>query len=153
MHVTWSTTLRVHNMISKLDISWLHVACTLYRTLSKPFCNIKGIMQIWGGGLKLCMVYKQFGYMLLYVEVWSVSTQWSRRQIHLGILRSVANSTIGHTNVRVLATCRAIFLALNSIGSHFGCLHPLTSLKLYCPLCLPIMHSSQYCSQCLEILC
>ena len=49
---------------------------------------------------------------------------------HLGILRTVAVSTVARTNERASA-CRSAFFALNSIGSRFGCLHPLTSLKLY----------------------
>ena len=31
------------------------------------------------------------------------------------------------------------FFALNSIGSRFGCLHPLTSYQLYQTLCIPIL--------------
>ena len=57
---------------------------------------------------------------------------------HLGILRTVAASTVARTNERASA-CRSAFFALNSIGSRFGCLHPLTSLKLYKTLCLPIL--------------
>ena len=33
----------------------------------------------------------------------------------------------------------AHFFALNSVGSRFGCLHPLTSLKLYTTFCIPIL--------------
>lgn len=57
---------------------------------------------------------------------------------HLGILRSVTASTVDRTNERATA-CRSAFFALNSVGSRFGCLHPLTSLKLYKSLCLPIL--------------
>ena len=57
---------------------------------------------------------------------------------HLGILRTVAASTVVRTNERA-SVCRSAFFALNSIGSRFGCLHPLTSLKLYKTLCLPIL--------------
>ena len=59
-------------------------------------------------------------------------------QHHLGILRIVANSSFGRTNERATAG-RSAFFALNSVGSRFGCLHPLTSLKLYRSLCLPIL--------------
>ena len=46
-------------------------------------------------------------------------------QHHLGILRSVLNSTIHCTNERCSAARRAFF-ALNAAGSRFGCLHPIT---------------------------
>ena len=59
-------------------------------------------------------------------------------QHHLGILRSVSVSTFPRTNERASAG-RSAFFALNSIGSRFGSLHPLTSLKLYRSLCLPIL--------------
>ena len=51
-------------------------------------------------------------------------------QHHLGIPRSIANSTVSRMNERATAA-RSAFFALNSVGSYFGCLHPLTSLKLY----------------------
>ena len=57
---------------------------------------------------------------------------------HLGILRCVSPSTVSRTNERATA-CRSAFFALNSVGSHFGYLHPLTSLKLYEALCCPIV--------------
>ena len=59
-------------------------------------------------------------------------------QHHLGILRSVLNSTTSRTNERATAG-RSSFFVLNSVGSRFGCLHPLTSLRLYRSLCLPIL--------------
>ena len=59
-------------------------------------------------------------------------------QHHLGILRTVFNSTIRCTNERATAG-RSTFYALNSVGSRFGRLHPLTSLRLYQALCLPLL--------------
>ena len=56
-------------------------------------------------------------------------------QHHLGILRS---STVHRTNKRATAA-RSAFFALNVVGSRFGSLHPFTSLKLYCAICLPIL--------------
>ena len=56
--------------------------------------------------------------------------------IHLGILRTVFNSTIHHTNERATAG-RSTFYALNTVGSRFGRL--LTSLKFYQALCLPFL--------------
>ena len=56
-------------------------------------------------------------------------------QQHLGILRTVFNC---RTNERATAG-RSTFYALNSVGSHFGWLHPLTSLMLYQALCLPLL--------------
>ena len=57
---------------------------------------------------------------------------------HLGILRSVSLSTISRTTERCTAG-RSAFFALNSVGSRLGCLHPVTSHRLYSTLCLPIM--------------
>ena len=59
-------------------------------------------------------------------------------QHHLGILRTVFTSTIHRTSERCTAA-RSSFFALNSIGSRFGCLHPLTSYRLYQTLCIPIL--------------
>ena len=57
---------------------------------------------------------------------------------HLGILRTVHNSTISRTNRRATAG-RSAFFSLNAIGARFGNLHPSTSIKLYSTLCLPIL--------------
>ena len=57
---------------------------------------------------------------------------------HLGILRSVLPSSIYRTTERCSAG-RSSFYALNTVRLRFGCLHPLTSLRLYSSLCLPIM--------------
>jgi len=59
-------------------------------------------------------------------------------QHHLGILRTVFTSTIHRTSERC-TTARSSFFDLNSIGSRFGCLHPLTSYRLYQTLCIPIL--------------
>ena len=59
-------------------------------------------------------------------------------QHHLGILCTVFTSTIHRTSERCTAA-RSSFFALNSIGSRFGCLHPLTSYRLYQTLCIPIL--------------
>ena len=60
------------------------------------------------------------------------------RQHHLGILRSVLNSTIHCTNGRCSAA-QSAFFALNAVGSRFGCLHPITTHRIYSTLCLPIL--------------
>ena len=57
---------------------------------------------------------------------------------HLGILRSVHHSTLACTSERCAAG-RSAFFALNAVGSRFGCLHPVTSYRLYSTLSLPIM--------------
>ena len=57
---------------------------------------------------------------------------------HFGILRSVHHSTLARTSERCAAAWSAFF-ALNAVGSRFGCLHPVTSYKLYSTLSLPIM--------------
>ena len=59
-------------------------------------------------------------------------------QHHLGILRSVFNSTVHRTNERA-TLARSAFFAQNGVGLWIGTLHPLTSLKLYCVIRLPIM--------------
>ena len=50
----------------------------------------------------------------------------------------VSSSTVSRTN-EIATACRSAFFVLNSVGSRFGCLHLLTSLKLYGALCCPIM--------------
>ena len=57
---------------------------------------------------------------------------------HLGVLRCVSSSTVSRTNERATAY-RSAFFALNSVGSRFGSLHSLTSLKFYEALCHPIL--------------
>ena len=59
-------------------------------------------------------------------------------QHHLGILHTVFTSTIHRTSEKC-TTARSSFFALNSIDSRFGCLHPLTSYRLYQTLCIPIL--------------
>ncbi|CAI8043785.1 hypothetical protein GBAR_LOCUS24293, partial [Geodia barretti] len=49
---------------------------------------------------------------------------------HLGILRSVSHSSNARTSERCSSSRRAFF-SLNGLGSRAGCLHPLTSLRLY----------------------
>ena len=57
---------------------------------------------------------------------------------HLGVLRSVHHSTSARTSERCAAG-RSAFYALNAVGSRFGCLHPVTSHRLYSTLSLPIL--------------
>ena len=59
-------------------------------------------------------------------------------QHHLGILCTVFNSSI-HRSAERCFSARSAFFALNSIGSRFGCLHSLTSYRLYNSLCTPIL--------------
>ena len=59
-------------------------------------------------------------------------------QHHLGILRSVSPSTAQRTSERCSAG-RSAFFGLNAIGSRFGCLHPVTILRLYKVYCLPVL--------------
>ena len=59
-------------------------------------------------------------------------------QHHLGILRTVFTSSI-HRSAERCTSARSAFFALNSVGSRFGCLHPLTSYRLYNSLCIPIL--------------
>ena len=57
---------------------------------------------------------------------------------HLGVLRSVSSSSKPRTSERCSSSRRAFF-SLNALGSRAGCLHPLTSLRLYKVYCLPIL--------------
>ena len=57
---------------------------------------------------------------------------------HLGILRTVSPSSTARTFGRATAG-RSSFYSLNSVGTCAGCLHPLTSSRLYRALCLPIL--------------
>ena len=56
-------------------------------------------------------------------------------QHHLGILRSVSPQ---RTSERCSAG-RSAFFGLNAIGSRFGCLHPVTILRLYKTYSLPVL--------------
>ena len=57
---------------------------------------------------------------------------------HLGLLRMVSLSTISCTTERCTAG-RSAFFALNSVGSRFGYIHPVTSHRLYSTLYRPIV--------------
>ena len=54
----------------------------------------------------------------------------SDTQLLLGVLHSVSSSNV---------TGRSAFYTLNVVGSRFGCLHPVTSLRLYTTFCIPIL--------------
>ena len=57
---------------------------------------------------------------------------------HLGILRSVTSSSLPRISEHC-SSCRSAFFSLNIIGPRAGCLHPLTSLRLYKAFCIPIL--------------
>ena len=57
-------------------------------------------------------------------------------QHHLGIIRSVFNTTLHNSGERC-SSCRSAFYAINSVGSRFGSLHPVTSFRLYQSVSLP----------------
>ena len=57
---------------------------------------------------------------------------------HLGILRSVTISTLPRTSERC-SSGRSAYFSLNAVGARFGCLHPITVLRLYKIYCLPIL--------------
>ena len=57
---------------------------------------------------------------------------------HLGVLHTEAHSTVSCTAERSTSG-RSAFFALNAVVSRFGCLHPITSHRLYSALSLPIM--------------
>ena len=60
-------------------------------------------------------------------------------QHHLGILRTVYSTSVHRTTERCTSGRSAFFFALNSVGTRFGSLHPLTSYRLYNSLCIPIL--------------
>ena len=57
---------------------------------------------------------------------------------HLGVLRSVSPFSNTRTSERC-SSCRSAFYSLNALGTRAGCLHPLTSLRLYKAYCIPIL--------------
>ena len=62
----------------------------------------------------------------------------SDSQKHLGILHTVFSSSV-HQTVERCSAGRSAFYALNGVGSRFGCIHPITSLRLYLTLCIPVL--------------
>ena len=75
------------------------------------------------------------------------STSWSingekleavKEYLHLGILRSTTPSTLNRS-LRHINSGRSSFFALNRAGTRFGCLHPITALRLYTSIALPRM--------------
>ena len=69
---------------------------------------------------------------------WWSPTLGSGRAVPLGYLRTVHPFTI-HRTLERCTSGRSAFLALNSVGSRFGSLHPLTSYRLYNTLSIPIL--------------
>ena len=70
-----------------------------------------------------------------------VATWWlpgTRSGRTIGILRTVHPSTI-HRTMERCTSGRSTFFALNSVGSCFGSLHPVTSYRLYNSLSIPIL--------------
>ena len=61
-----------------------------------------------------------------------------KEYLHLGILRSTSPSTLNRTS-RQINLGRSSFFALNRAGTRFGCLHPITALRLYTSIALPRM--------------
>ena len=57
---------------------------------------------------------------------------------HLGILRSLSNSSRPKIVERCSAGCSAFF-SLNAVGSRYSCLYPITSFRLYSSISLPIL--------------
>ena len=61
-----------------------------------------------------------------------------KEQLHLGILRATASSTSSRTSHHINLG-RSSFFVLNRVGTRFGCLHPITALRLYTSISLPKM--------------
>ena len=57
---------------------------------------------------------------------------------HLGISISVTGSCLHHT-LQSISSSRSAFYAIQSVGPRFGCLHPLTSRKLFFGFALSIL--------------
>ena len=57
---------------------------------------------------------------------------------HLGITISLSGSSLNHT-LKSIASARSAFYSLQSAGPRFGCLHPITALKLFKAVPLSIL--------------
>ena len=82
-----------------------------------------------------------FGSNLLPNFTWSINShklEVVKEYLHLGILRSTSPSTANRTS-RHINLGRSSFFALNRAGTKFGCLHPITALRLYTSISLPRM--------------
>ena len=82
-----------------------------------------------------------FGSNHLPITTWTIKVQKVevvKEHLHLGILRSTAPSTSSRMS-RHINLCRSSFFALNRVGTRFGCLHPITALRLYTSISLPKM--------------
>ena len=82
-----------------------------------------------------------FGSNRLPTTTWTIKGQKVeavKEHLHLGILRSTAPSTSSRTS-RHINLGRSSFFALNRVGTRFGCLHPITALRLYTSISLPKM--------------
>ena len=75
------------------------------------------------------------------LRYWSINNATipeADKQHHLGVLRTVYPTSVQRTVERCSAG-RGAFFSLNVVGTRFGCLHPLTSLRLYSTFCRPVM--------------
>ena len=82
-----------------------------------------------------------FGSNRLPATTWTIKDQKVeavKKHLHLGILRSTAPFTSSRTS-RHINLGRSSFFALNWVGTRFGCLHPITALRLYTSISLPKM--------------
>ena len=82
-----------------------------------------------------------FGSNRLPTTTWTIKGQKVeavKKHLHLGILRSTAPSTTSRTS-RHINLGRSSFFVLNRTGTRFGCLHPITALRLYTSIFLPKM--------------
>ena len=57
---------------------------------------------------------------------------------HLGITLCITGSSLNHT-LRSIASSRSAFYSLQYLGPRFGCLHPITALKLFKTIPLSIL--------------
>lgn len=109
----------------------IHVACEYARKWRYQLNSVNSLVMVMGESAvtrlreRLRRVWKLGNSIVCETD----------EQHHLRILRS---STVHRTNKRATAA-RSAFFALNVVGSRFGSLHPFTSLKLYCAICLPIL--------------
>ena len=82
-----------------------------------------------------------FGSNRLPTTTWTMKGQKVeavKEHLHLGILRFTASSTTSRTS-RHVNLGRSSFFALNQTGTRFGCLHPITAIRLYTSISLPKM--------------
>lgn len=94
--------------LEKLQLQWIRCLCDANDTRKRQFCYIKITARIQvdgGGGIENCLAYRHVLLHLTIVVSWvSIvnSSQWQKRDIHLGILIPTEIISIGKHEYSVL---------------------------------------------------